>query len=149
MGHFFQKIKDHSEVRAGNLEEQFPGNKNWVWIKKTKQDKTKNWWLAAFQSPYGPVTAIYLLLSAIFSGNTNFALFVTDSALCFGFLICLLNLLVIRARESVSEQLHLYTRTWFRWQNHRFQVWADAIAGWYFGDIRKKVNETWIVRGHI
>ena len=39
MGHFFQKIKDHSEVRAGNLEEQFPGNRTGSELKK--QNKTR------------------------------------------------------------------------------------------------------------
>ena len=79
MGHFFQEMKDHSEVRPGNLEEQFSGNRIGSELKKYG-------WLAAFQNLSGAITAIYLVLSAILYESSYFIVFVIVLSLCFGLL---------------------------------------------------------------
>lgn len=72
-------MKDHSEVRPGNVEEQFPRNRICSELKEYG-------WLAAFQSHNGAITAIYLVLSAILCENSYFVVFVIAFALCFGLL---------------------------------------------------------------
>ena len=80
MGHFFQKMKDHSKVKSGNLEEQFPGHRIGPELKELVTGCfSESLWSSNCYT-------VYLVLSAILSGNSYFVVFVTGSALCFGFL---------------------------------------------------------------